>query len=83
MKLDELQERLAAFLDRRGIPAMADWPEGRRQDRGAPVVLVSVLAAVGTSGVPGGGYIGEYLICVFFFPEQMAIAFCKFDQSLP
>ena len=40
-----------------------------------PVVLVSVLAAVGTSGVPGGGYIGEYLICVFFFPEQMALAF--------
>ncbi len=40
-----------------------------------PVVLVSVLSAVGTSGVPGGGYIGEYLVCSIFFPEQMALAF--------
>ena len=40
-----------------------------------PVVLVSVLSAVGTSGVPGGGYIGEYIICSIFFPEQMAMAF--------
>ena len=28
-----------------------------------PVVLVAVLSSVGTSGVPGGGYIGEYIIC--------------------
>lgn len=40
-----------------------------------PVVLISVLSAVGTSGVPGGGYIGEYMICAIFFPEQMALAF--------
>ncbi len=40
-----------------------------------PVVLVSVLSAVGTSGVPGGGYIGEYIVCSVFFPEQMAMAF--------
>ena len=40
-----------------------------------PVVLVSVLSAVGTSGVPGGGYIGEYMICSIFFPDQMALAF--------
>ncbi len=40
-----------------------------------PVVLVSVLSAVGTSGVPGGGYIGEYMVCAMFFPEQMAMAF--------
>ena len=40
-----------------------------------PVVLVSVLSAVGTSGVPGGGYIGEYILCSVFFPEQMALAF--------
>ena len=40
-----------------------------------PVVLVAVLSAVGTSGVPGGGYIGEYIVCSVFFPEQMAMAF--------
>ena len=27
------------------------------------------------SGIPGGGYIGEYIICSLFFPAQMAIAY--------
>ena len=27
------------------------------------IVLVAVLSSVGMSGVPGGGYIGEYIIC--------------------
>ena len=27
------------------------------------------------SGVPGGGYIGEYIICTIFFPQQIEIAF--------
>ena len=40
-----------------------------------PVILVAVLSSVGMSGVPGGGYIGEYIICSIFFPEQMALAF--------
>lgn len=40
-----------------------------------PIVLVAVFSSVGMSGVPGGGYIGEYIICSIFFPEQMAIAF--------
>ncbi len=40
-----------------------------------PVVLVAVLSSVGMSGVPGGGYIGEYIICSIFFPQQMAMAF--------
>ena len=40
-----------------------------------PVVLVAVLSSVGMSGVPGGGYIGEYIICSLFFPQQMEIAF--------
>ena len=40
-----------------------------------PVVLVAVLSSVGMSGVPGGGYIGEYIICSIFFPEQIALAF--------
>ena len=40
-----------------------------------PVVLVAVLSSVGMSGVPGGGYIGEYIICSIFFPEQIELAF--------
>ena len=40
-----------------------------------PVILVAVLSSVGMSGVPGGGYIGEYIICSIFFPTQMALAF--------
>ena len=40
-----------------------------------PVVLVAVLSSVGMSGVPGGGYIGEYIICTLFFPQHIEMAF--------
>ena len=40
-----------------------------------PVVLVAVLSSVGMSGVPGGGYIGEYIICSIFFPDILEVAF--------
>lgn len=40
-----------------------------------PVVLVAVLSSVGMSGVPGGGYIGEYIICSIFFADRMELAF--------
>ena len=40
-----------------------------------PIILVAVLSSVGMSGVPGGGYIGEYIICSIFFPTQMELAF--------
>ena len=39
------------------------------------IILVAVLSSVGMSGVPGGGYIGEYIICSLFFPTQVEIAF--------
>ena len=39
------------------------------------VVLVAVFSSVAMSGIPGGGYIGEYILCVLFFPDQMAIAY--------
>ena len=50
---------------------------GQRLDMGMliPVVLVAVLSSVGMSGVPGGGYIGEYIICSIFFPAQMESAY--------
>ena len=38
-------------------------------------ILIAVLASVGMSGVPGGGYIGEFIICSIFFPNQMELAF--------
>ena len=41
----------------------------------ALMVIVAVLSSVGMSGVPGGGYIGEYIICSLFFPRQMEMAF--------
>lgn len=39
------------------------------------IVLVAVFSSVGMSGVPGGGYIGEYIICTIFFPNYMELAF--------
>ena len=39
------------------------------------VILVSVFSSVAMSGIPGGGYIGEYIICVLFFPDHLAIAY--------
>ena len=44
-------------------------------DKLIPVVLVAVLSSVGMSGVPGGGYIGEYIMCSIFFPSHMELAF--------
>ncbi|MBQ2204661.1 MAG: dicarboxylate/amino acid:cation symporter, partial [Lachnospiraceae bacterium] len=40
-----------------------------------PIGLVAVFSSVGMSGVPGGGYIGEYIICSIFFPTRMELAF--------
>lgn len=39
------------------------------------IILVAVFSSVGMSGVPGGGYIGEYIICTIFFPDNMELAF--------
>ncbi len=39
------------------------------------VVLVAAFSSVAMSGIPGGGYIGEFIICSLFFPEHMAIAY--------
>lgn len=39
------------------------------------ILLVAVFSSVAMSGIPGGGYIGEYIICTLFFPTQMAIAY--------
>lgn len=40
-----------------------------------PITLLAVFSSVGMSGVPGGGYIGEYIICSVFFPTNMEVAF--------
>ena len=39
------------------------------------ILLVAVFSSVAMSGIPGGGYIGEYIICSIFFPTQMEVAF--------
>ena len=39
------------------------------------MVVVAVLSSVGMSGVPGGGYIGEFIMCSIFFPDQLEVAY--------
>ncbi|BAK98233.1 putative transporter [Oscillibacter valericigenes Sjm18-20] len=39
------------------------------------VILVAVLSSVGMSGIPGGGYIGEFIMCSVFFPSQLELAY--------
>ena len=39
------------------------------------IILVAVLSSVGMSGVPGGSYIGEFIMCSVFFPDQLAVAY--------
>ena len=39
------------------------------------VILVAVVSSVGMSGIPGGGYIGEFIMCSIFFPTQLEIAY--------
>ncbi len=39
------------------------------------ILAIVVLSSVGMSGVPGGGYVGEYIICSIFFPNDMELAF--------
>jgi len=39
------------------------------------IIIVAVLSSVGMSGIPGGGYIGEFIICSIFFPDRMDLAY--------
>ena len=39
------------------------------------VILVSVVSSVAMSGIPGGGYIGEFVLCSLFFPDHLALAY--------
>ncbi|MGL5436563.1 MAG: dicarboxylate/amino acid:cation symporter [Lachnospiraceae bacterium] len=41
----------------------------------AKIIIVCVLSAVGASGIPGGGYISEYIICAVFFPDNIELAY--------
>lgn len=42
--------------------------------RAIGAIIISVLASVAMSGIPGGGGTGDLVLCSVFFPEQMAIA---------
>ncbi len=39
------------------------------------VIVVAVLSSVGMSGVPGGGYVGEFIMCSVFFPQHIELAY--------
>lgn len=60
MELDSLHEALAVFLEERGVPAMACWPDGRRKRLQEPVVLVS-LKELECSSAGLQDYLGEKL----------------------
>ena len=39
------------------------------------VLAVAVFSSVAMSGIPGGGYIAEFILCSLFFPNDMAVAY--------
>ena len=41
----------------------------------ALAIAIAVFSGVAMSGVPGGGFIGELIICSLFFPNDMAVAY--------
>ena len=41
----------------------------------AEVLAVAVFSSIAMSGIPGGGYIAEFILCSLFFPDRMAVAY--------
>lgn len=39
------------------------------------LLVVAVISSIGMSGTVGGAYVGEYIMCSLFFPQQMDLAF--------
>ncbi len=38
-------------------------------------IIVAVFSSVAMSGIPGGGGVGELVLCTIFFPNRLAIAY--------
>ena len=38
-------------------------------------IIVAVFSSVAMSGIPGGGGVGELVLCTIFFPDQLAVAY--------
>ena len=38
-------------------------------------IIVAIFSSVAMSGIPGGGGVGELVLCTLFFPDQMEIAY--------
>ena len=38
-------------------------------------IIVAVFSSVAMSGIPGGGGVGELVLCTVFFPSQLAVAY--------
>ena len=43
--------------------------------RAIGAILVAIFSSVAMSGIPGGGSVGELVLCTVFFPDQMAVAY--------
>lgn len=43
--------------------------------RAVLAIIVAVLSSVAMSGIPGGGGVGELVLCTIFFPDQLAVAY--------
>ena len=50
-------------------------PPDRPWDFGKDVFPALLESGGGLYGVPGGGYIGEFIMCSVFFPDQLAVAY--------
>ena len=38
-------------------------------------IIVAVFSSVAMSGIPGGGGVGELVLCTIFFPDHLAVAY--------
>ena len=38
-------------------------------------IVVAVFSSVAMSGIPGGGGVGELVLCTIFFPDQLSVAY--------
>ena len=43
--------------------------------RAVLAIVVAVFSSVAMSGIPGGGGVGELVLCTIFFPDQLAVAY--------
>ena len=40
-----------------------------------PAIIIAVFSSVAMSGIPGGGGVGELVLCSIYFPDNLAVAY--------